>query len=73
MLTLSIDANFGLCRKKSAGSSVHPPLSGSSMFLNQEEVDEYVCQYSTHPTCSTEVSEVIILCLHTYYLTSGMQ
>ncbi|XP_065893420.1 uncharacterized protein [Dysidea avara] len=57
MLTLSIDANFGLCRKKSAGSSVHPPLSGSSMFLNQEEVDEYVCQYSTHPTCSTEVSE----------------
>ena len=56
MLTLSMDANFGLCRKKAASSSVHPPLSGSSMFLNQEEVDEYVSQYVTYPTHNTEVS-----------------
>ena len=36
MLTLSIDANFGLCRKKTAGTSVHDPLSKTTMFLDQD-------------------------------------
>ena len=42
MLTLSIAANFGLCRKKNAGTSVRDPLSGTSMFCEQEMVDEFI-------------------------------
>jgi len=57
MLTLSIDANFGLCRKRAAGRSVHPPLSGTTMFFNEEEVDKYVSQYISHPTRTPEVSD----------------
>jgi len=50
-----MDANFGLCRKKAAGSSVHPPLSNNIMFLNQEEVDHYVSQYTMRPAHNPEV------------------
>ena len=40
-----MDANFGLCRRRAAGNSVHPPLSGADIFYDQLEVDEYVEQY----------------------------
>ena len=33
---------FGLCRKKSAGCSVRQPLSGTSIFENQDEVNSFV-------------------------------
>ena len=36
----SMDALFGLCRKKSAGKSVLKPLSGTLMFADQNAVDE---------------------------------
>ncbi len=38
---LSIDGNFGLCRKKASGTSNHPPLHGQTMFLEQDEVNNY--------------------------------
>lgn len=41
----SMDALFGLCRKKSAGSSVRPPLNGSLLFAEQGEVDNFVANY----------------------------
>ncbi len=41
----SVDALFGLCRKKSAGKSVREPLSGTLMFANQKVVDEFVSNY----------------------------
>lgn len=41
----SIDGNFGLCRKKSSGKSVRPPLHDDLMFMKQEAVDEYVRCY----------------------------
>lgn len=44
-VTLSIDANFGLCRKKAAGSSVHKPLSRTTMFCDQADVDDFVAKY----------------------------
>lgn len=46
-MIFSIDANFGLCRKKKAGKSCHPPLHENIMFLDQLEVDSFVQQYQT--------------------------
>jgi len=43
----SVDGNFGLCRKKSSGTSVRPPLHGQTMFFEQDEVDKYVESYGT--------------------------
>lgn len=45
MQVLSLDAVFGLCRKKSAGASVRPPLFSNVFFENQEQVDHHVCTY----------------------------
>ncbi len=42
----SMDALFGLCRKKSAGTSVQPPLNGTLMFASQCEVDDFVAKYN---------------------------
>ncbi|CAI8020679.1 hypothetical protein GBAR_LOCUS12350 [Geodia barretti] len=50
-VTISIDGNFGLCRKKAAGSSSHGPLSGTKMFLDQSMVTNYI----THYSCPTTV------------------
>ncbi len=38
----SLDALFGLPRKKSAGNSYRPPLHGHLSCIDQAEVDEYV-------------------------------
>ena len=46
LLTLSIDANFGLCRKRSAGKSVSGPRTKNKMFIDQTEVDSFVQSYS---------------------------
>lgn len=47
IVTLSVDANFGLCRKKSVGTSVYKPLSGTRMFFNQEDVDKFISSYGS--------------------------
>ena len=39
---MSVDAIFGLCRKKSAGNSVRGPLSGMSVFESQDEVNTFI-------------------------------
>ena len=44
-MIMSIDGNFGLCRKASAGTSTRPPLHRDTMFVNQQIVDEYVQTY----------------------------
>ena len=43
---VSMDALFGLPRKKSAGTSVRSPLFGHTMFMDQNTVDEYVAAES---------------------------
>ena len=50
-----MDANFGLCRRKAAGKSVHPPLSGSEFFFEQSEVDSYVTHYQCQVDNGTQV------------------
>ena len=67
LLTLSIDANFGLCRKRSAGKSVSGPRTKNKMFIDQTEVDSFVQSYSSHskPTNMEKVSYenvCIIMC-----------
>ena len=41
-----MDALFGLCRKKSAGSSVQPPLNGTLIFASRSEVDKFIEKYN---------------------------
>jgi len=55
-----MDANFGLCRRKAAGNSVHPPLSGTEIFFKQSEVDDYVAQYQSQ---GGRGSQVRIMCI----------
>ena len=50
MLTIAIDANFGLCRKGSAGKSVSDPKT--KMFVDQRDVDSFVQNYSSHSKAS---------------------
>ena len=41
-VTVSIDAIFGLCWKRSAGKSIRGPLSGTAVFESQDEVNHFV-------------------------------
>ena len=66
-MTLSIDANFGLCCKKTAGSSVREPLSGTSIFCHQGDVNDYVLG-SGCSSVATDVEKVVmflLICMHT--------
>ena len=54
-LVVSMDAIFGLCRKKSAGKSVYGPLSGTTVFENQTEVDLFVNSQSNSERSHSEV------------------
>ncbi|XP_071815309.1 uncharacterized protein [Apostichopus japonicus] len=54
---VSLDANFGLVRKKKSGTSLEPPKHASKFFINQEEVDDYVDQYSTQTSSKEEHQE----------------
>ena len=42
---MSMDALFGLCRKKAAGSSVRLPLYNGLMFEDQDKVNHYIQSY----------------------------
>jgi len=53
-----MDANFGLCQRKVAGNSVHLPLSGTELFFEQSEVDNYVTQYQCHSGRGAQVLNV---------------
>ena len=61
---LSLDANFGLCRKKSAGNSVRSPLHSKSLFLDQLEVNEFVNNYGSLQTTNTRVIVIMVPCTY---------
>ncbi len=45
-MTISMDANFGLVRKKNSGVSIHSSDYSSTFFEKPEVIDEFVRQYS---------------------------
>lgn len=56
-MVISVDALFGLPRKKAAGISHREPLHGSLFFGDQLSVDEYVASYTMPSQTSSKVSE----------------
>lgn len=62
MLFYSIDALFGLCRKKAAGCSVRPPLHSQVFFELQDEVQSYIGSYR-YEILESLLAVNIILCL----------
>jgi len=40
-----LDALFGLCRKKAAGSSVRGPLNAGTVFDDQSQVNTFIDNY----------------------------
>ena len=60
-----MDANFGLCRKKSAGNSVRSPLHSKSLFLDQLEVNEFVNNYGSLQTTNIQVIVIMVPCTYT--------
>ncbi|XP_078586229.1 uncharacterized protein LOC144868130 [Branchiostoma floridae x Branchiostoma japonicum] len=42
---ISLDGNFGLVRKGASGSSIGPPLHGTSMFSSDAEVQDFLKSY----------------------------
>ena len=52
----SMDACFGLVRKKSAGKISLPPRHSSTIFARQADVDNFVENYSTSAKKSETVS-----------------
>ena len=55
---LSIDGNFGLCRKRAAGTSVREPLHNSTYFIPQKDVDLFVNNYGP---LTLEISEQVCI------------
>ena len=53
----SMDALFGLPRKKAAGVSYREPLHGDLFFNNQSAVDQFVVENSEQSTSMPNVSE----------------
>ena len=53
---MAIDGHFGLCRKKSAGKSVRPPLHvGVYSVEPQEKIDEFVSTYTVGKATAVKV------------------
>ena len=44
-MIVTLDANFGLVRKQSSGTSVLEPLHGTSMFVAEKDVQEYLLSH----------------------------
>ena len=55
---ISVDACFGLPRKKASGTSYHEPLSGKMYFYNQKDVDDFL---SSYPKSSKELQQSKVL------------
>ncbi|XP_019631852.1 PREDICTED: uncharacterized protein LOC109475592 [Branchiostoma belcheri] len=53
---IAIDGNFGLVRKASSGVSSAPPLHGESMFLDDEELKEFLSTYHDQEKPSEDCS-----------------
>ena len=65
---VSLDALFGLCRKKSSGTSHRPPLFSSIFFEDQDSVDAHVTSYSISDTvnCGESMHNMYV---HRKYVT----
>ena len=61
----SLDALF-IGRRKNAGQSTGSPLFGELMFYNQQNVDQFVAQYSS-PAAQTEVNKDFLLFLFSHF------
>jgi len=48
MMTVSMDANFGLVRKKNAGKSLSAANCGSQFFIDDGMVNDFVETYYEH-------------------------
>ena len=74
---LSIDGNFGLCRKKAAGQSVRPPLHNGIFFEPQEQVDSFVQAYKMPKSTGKKVGILMHaiqqIVMHAYIVHVGMQ
>ena len=66
---MSVDAVFGLCRKKSAGNSVRGPLSGMSVFESQDEVNTFIDLqgHSRHSQSEVYTCTYICMCPNQYW------
>lgn len=58
-MIVSLDAIFGLPRKKAAGKSVRQPLHGDLFFADQSQIDEYVDNAARATKVVTKVSHCI--------------
>jgi len=63
---LSIDGNFGLCRKKAAGQSVRAPLHEGVFFEPQDQVDAYVKSYRMPKSSSNKVIQACACYVYIY-------
>ena len=52
---ISMDANFGLRRKKTSGMSERPPLNKERFFEDQVQVDKFVQSYKSGSSSSKSV------------------
>ena len=52
---------FGLCRKKSSGVSVRPPLFSEVFFEEQESVDQFVTSYDLASRIVDKVFNIMLL------------
>jgi len=57
-MIVTLDANFGLVRKQSSGTSAVEPLHGTRMFVNENDVEEYLLSHLD----SSEPHEVSLSC-----------
>ena len=57
---VSMDALFGLCRKRSAGVSVRKPLFEGVFFEDQAEVDSFVANYESADKPNEKVVYIIV-------------
>ena len=55
MVTISLDALFGLCRKKAAGSSVRGPLNAGIIFDDQSQVNTFIDNYKPKKDATEKV------------------
>ena len=66
---ISMDAIFGLCRKKSAGESHRSPLLSGVFFEEQEGVDQFVENYDSSDKIMDKVCDMytpqLLGCMHT--------
>lgn len=44
-MTVTLDANFGLVRKQSSGTSADEPLRGTRMFVDEKDEEEYLLSH----------------------------